>query len=312
MMTKPLLVLLGALSGYLLFSAAGSLGMGAVLVYLFIPLPAAVLGMRLGPSWGVAVVGLTMLAVLTTSGVSPTLLYLLQFGLPAALLPWLLSRGIHWDRALVVTLAVVLAFGVVILLGAAFGTGQSPGAFIGAHIDSEIDQAVTLMQEFAGAEQSPEAAEALREVTASMGTLMRRAYPAMLVVVCAALQLFTIGVLALMARPAALPGAAFARWRAPELLIWVLIAAGFAVVFSAGMTQSIAINVLIILLPIYFLQGLAVFEHYLAPKVSSPVLRGVGCVFLLVINPLPMIVTGVGVFDLWVDFRKPRLRNNDE
>jgi hypothetical protein len=31
---------------------------------------------------------------------------------------------------------------------------------------------------------------------------------------------------------------------------------------------------------------------------------------LLLVSPLPMIVTGVGIFDLWADFRKPRLNKD--
>ena len=57
------MVVLGALAGYLLFGAAGAVGVGAVLVNLFTPLPAAALGMRIGPLWGAAAVGLTAVAV---------------------------------------------------------------------------------------------------------------------------------------------------------------------------------------------------------------------------------------------------------
>jgi len=305
-MTRALMVVLGALAGYLLFGAAGALGAGAVLVNLFTSLPAAALGMRIGPAWGAATVGLTALAVLATSGGLPAMLYLVQFGLPGALLPLLMTRGVHWDRAVFITLALMLTLGVMVLLGFATGSGQPPLAFVDAQIDREIDQAVSLMSEFAGTEQSPEDAAAFREVAASMGVFMHRAYPAMLVVVCAALQIVTVGLLALVVRPGVLPGPPFARWRSPELLIWVLIAAGFAVVFSSGALQTVAINLLVVLLPIYFLQGLAVVEHFLGRKGLSPVMRGLGYLVLLVVNPLPVIVTGVGVFDLWADFRKPR------
>jgi uncharacterized protein YybS (DUF2232 family) len=300
------MVVLGALTSYLLFGAAGALGAGAVLVNLFTPLPAAVLGMRLGPPWGVAAVGLTIVAVLATSGVVPALLYQVQFGLPAMLIPWLLRRGVSWDRTVFTTLGLTLALGVVVLIGSVSGSGQSPVDFVNEQVDREIEQTITLMNEFAGAEQSPADAEAFRQVVAGMGDVMRRAYPAMLVVVCGALQLVTVGLLAFVVRPGVLPGLPFARWRSPELLIWVLIAAGFAGVFGTGGLQSVAINALIMLLPLYFLQGLAVVENFLARRGLSPLLRGVCYLFLLVVNPLPVIVTGVGVFDLWADFRKPR------
>lgn len=301
------MVVLGALAGYLLFGAAGAVGVGAVLVNLFTPLPAAALGMRIGPAWGAAAVGLTALGVLATSDVFSSVLYLLQFGLPAVLLPWQMVRGIRWDRAIIVTLGAMLALAVVALLAFSSGSGQSAFAFVDEQISREIDQAVTLMGSMSGAEQaSPQEAEALREMVAGMGAFMRRAYPAMLVMVCAALQLVTVGLLAFVARPGKLPGPAFASWRAPEFLIWGLIAAGFAAFFAADAIQGAAINLLVILLPLYFLQGLAVVEHVLARRGLSPLLRGLCYIFLLLVNPLPVIVTGVGVFDLWADFRKPR------
>jgi uncharacterized protein YybS (DUF2232 family) len=107
-----------------------------------------------------------------------------------------------------------------------------------------------------------------------------------------------------------LPGPAFARWRAPELLIWALIATGFAAVLSVGVVQTVALNLLVVLLPVYFLQGLAVAEHFFTRKGLPPLWRGLSYLLLLLLNPLPMIVTGVGIFDLWADFRKKRINND--
>ena len=301
------MVVLGALAGYLLFGAAGALGAGAVLVNLLTPLPAAMLAMRCGPLWGVATAGLTTLAILVTSGVAAMLLFLLQFGVPATLLPWLLTRGVSWDRAVFATVGLIVALGSVALLAFASSTGQSAFVLVDSLVDQEISQAVTMMEEFAATpEQTPAEVEAFREAVTGMGEFMRRVYPGMLVAVGGAMQLVTVGLLALLIRPKALPGPGFAQWRVPELLIWLLITCGFGVAFSAGALQTVALNLLILLLPLYFLQGLAVVEHFLAGKGLSPLLRGVSYLFLLVINPLPAIVTGVGVFDLWADFRKPR------
>jgi uncharacterized protein YybS (DUF2232 family) len=310
MMTRALMVVLGAGAGYLLFGVAGGLGAGAVLVNLFTPLPAAMLGMRFGPAWGAVTVGLTAVTVVAGSGGASMLLYLVQFGLPAMLIPWLLTRGVHWDRTIFVTLALMLALGVVILIGITSGSGASPTEFVDAQIDKEIEQAVTLMERLAGADPSPEETEAFREMIARMSDLMHRGYPGMLVVVCGVLQLVTVGLLALLARPKTLPGPPLARWRSPELLVWALIAALFAVLFASGTLQTVAINVLIIILPVYFLQGLAVVEHFLARTRLTTPLRAFSYLMLLLVNPLPVIVTGVGVFDLWADFRKPRLKKD--
>jgi uncharacterized protein YybS (DUF2232 family) len=281
-----------------------------VLVNLFTPLPAAVLGMRLGPAWGAAAIGLTATAVLATFGVSTSLLFVLQFGLPAMLLPWLLTRQVAWDRALTVTLGLMLAFGLLTLTVFAVSSGESPFDLVGTLVDKEISQTVTLMEGFStGTEQTPAEAEAFRQAVASMGELIRRIYPGMLVAVGGFLQLATVGLLALLLRPRVLPGPAFACWRAPELLIWVLISAGFAALLGVDTVQTVALNLLVVLLPVYFLQGLAVAEYHFSRKGLSPLWRGLSYLLLLVVNPLPVIVTGVGIFDLWADFRKKRINN---
>jgi uncharacterized protein YybS (DUF2232 family) len=64
--------------------------------------------------------------------------------------------------------------------------------------------------------------------------------------------------------------------------------------------------VLVILLPVYFLQGLAVIDCFFRRKSFSPVIRTIGYLLVTLVNPLPMLVTGIGVFDMWADFRKPR------
>jgi uncharacterized protein YybS (DUF2232 family) len=86
----------------------------------------------------------------------------------------------------------------------------------------------------------------------------------------------------------------------------VLIVAGFLVVFDAGFAGVLALNLLVILLPVYFLQGLAVIDCFFRRKAFSPIFRTFGYLLVTLVNPLPMVVTGLGIFDLWADFRKPK------
>jgi uncharacterized protein YybS (DUF2232 family) len=78
------------------------------------------------------------------------------------------------------------------------------------------------------------------------------------------------------------------------------------VVFVDGRIGTFALNLLVILLPVYFLQGLAVIDCFFRRKAFSPVFRVIGYLLVTLVNPLPIVVTGVGVFDLWADFRKPK------
>ena len=77
----------------------------------------------------------------------------------------------------------------------------------------------------------------------------------------------------------------------------------------AGNDDVIATNLFYIIMLCYFFQGMAVVNSYMKRKAYPPLVKGLIYTLLLILNPLPIVVTSVGVFDLWVDFRKPRQKN---
>jgi uncharacterized protein YybS (DUF2232 family) len=296
------------LAGYALFGTYAAFGFAAIIVNLFTPLPAAFVGMRQGSAAGGMTVALTLLVVLLTGGPTQGVMYLIQFGIPGAVLPWLLNRGIAWDKAVVVTLSVmaVASLGGLLIFSAA--AGQSPLAMVGGLIDKELAQTSTVMQEmFAGTDLPADQKQEVAHAVENMAMFLQKAYPGIVVTVAGLMTLGLVLLLALLARGRyALPGKSFPQWKAPEQLVWVLILSGFTVAFAGGMPATIALNVLVILLPVYFLQGLAVIDCFFRRKAFSPVIRTIGYLLVTLVNPLPMLVTGIGVFDLWADFRKPR------
>jgi uncharacterized protein YybS (DUF2232 family) len=140
-----------------------------------------------------------------------------------------------------------------------------------------------------------------------MAAFLQKAYPGIVLTVAGLMVLGLVLLLSLLARGRyTLPGRPFPEWKAPEQLVWLLILSGFMVAFAEGTVATVALNLLVVLLPVYFLQGLAVIDCFFRRKAFSPVIRTIGYLLVTLVNPLPMLVTGIGVFDLWADFRKPR------
>jgi uncharacterized protein YybS (DUF2232 family) len=308
MMQRELFVVAAALAGYVLFGTFAALGFAAVVVNLFTPLPAAYVGMRFGSLAGMIAVALTGLMIILTGSQATTLMYLVQFGIPGAALPWLLKRGIAWDKAVVAVLWAMIAVSLCGLLAVSTVAGESPVNMAGVLIDGEIAQTKSAMQDMLAmadlpADRKQEASLALEKMT----DFLHKAYPSIAITVAGTMTLGLVFLLSVLARGRyTVPGRTFPQWKAPELLVWLLIAAGFTVAFADGPAEVFALNLLVILLPVYFLQGLAVIDCFFRRKAFSPVFRAIGYLLLTVINPLPMVVTGIGVFDLWADFRKPR------
>lgn len=307
-MPQRLLVVLGAVVSFVLYRLSGEFGAAAVVSHLLIPFAPAYVGMRVGPLAGaVAVLGTTGL-VLISSGAAGACMYLLQFGVMAIALSSFLRTARRWDRAVALALVVVIGATLVSLTGYAILQGKGPVALAGEIVEAEIAQASVFMDSmFADVVENSADSRELADAVESMTKFMRLVYPGMLVLVSGVLLLGLTVLLNLTRRDFyQIPGPAFAEWKAPEQLVWLLIASGFMVALLTGGIRTVALNMLVVLLPVYFVQGLAVIDCFFRRKALSPALRVFGYMVVTLVNPLPMFVTGIGVFDLWIDFRKPR------
>jgi uncharacterized protein YybS (DUF2232 family) len=95
------------------------------------------------------------------------------------------------------------------------------------------------------------------------------------------------------------------EWKGPESLVWALIVCGF-VLFIPGMefAQPFAINVLLILGACYFAQGLAVVAYFFHKNNVPRFLRGLTYILIVFQQIFTLVVAGLGLFDLWGDFRR--------
>ena len=98
--------------------------------------------------------------------------------------------------------------------------------------------------------------------------------------------------------------AALNRFRAPDRLVWAVIGFGVLLALPVGSVKYVGINCLIILMLIYFFQGIAVISFYFQKK-ESPTFLKVVCYGLIAVQIYFLIlVIGLGFFDSWINFRK--------
>lgn len=99
-------------------------------------------------------------------------------------------------------------------------------------------------------------------------------------------------------------GESLLAWRAPERLVWLLIAAGGLMILFDGFWFWAGANLLLVLSLVYFFQGLAVLAFWLGKKNAPRILR-VGIYLLVAVEIfLALLVALVGLFDLWFNFRR--------
>jgi uncharacterized protein YybS (DUF2232 family) len=99
------------------------------------------------------------------------------------------------------------------------------------------------------------------------------------------------------------------EWKGPEPLVWGLIGCGFAL-FVPGLDalRLVALNFLLLIGACYFAQGLAVIAYFFHKNKVPRFLRGMTYLLIIFQQIFTLLVVGLGLFDLWGDFR--RLRND--
>ena len=274
---------------------------------LLTPLAAAYLSMRFGLRSGIVVVVVTS-ALLQQLATTYTLAaYLGIFGVGSLLLPLFLRQQLSWDRAvLYATLGSAVVTAMMILL-TVVTNGIDIQTLIDQMVQSEVDQA---MQIYRDAGFNASQLQNMKEVVDGLGKFIGQNFYGLYLASLLGIQTFCLLILQrLKGSQYRISGIPFARWRLPAGLIWLLIAAGFLLLLPVETVSLVGRNLLVVLLPLYFLQGMAVVNSFLQKKPYPPVVKGLIYLLLVILNPLPIIITCAGVFDLWIDFRRPRQKN---
>ncbi len=94
------------------------------------------------------------------------------------------------------------------------------------------------------------------------------------------------------------------RWKAPDHLAFGLIALAVLVFFTSGVLKFIAVNLLIILLFVYFFQGIAVVSFFFQKKRTPFAIRFFFYLMIAILPQFLLLIIGCGLFDTWINFRK--------
>jgi len=287
-----------------LFLAGGAIPVAGALLMLLTPAP--IIGHAVGRS---AAVWRTMGAILLTAatvalaaGPFALMAYTVSFGLATAIICYMLERGMGFESVVAVTTAVVLAAGSVALLIAS----GSPAALAASFRDGLSTALARTDDVYKLLGISPVLE---KDARARLVDMIVKLGPALCAITAAFAVLINLAVFWRWVGKNRLSYKLFGdlvRWSTPEWLIWVLIATGFALFVPTEPARTVALDGFICVAAVYFCQGLAVMAFYLKMLSTPAPWRGV-IYFIAAVQPvLAALVSAVGVFDLWVDFRRLR------
>lgn len=291
----------------LLFLSAHWLGPLGAFTNMLAAFPVCYITLRFGLTTGAVTLLLASASVWQLAGITPLISYLGLFGAPSLLLPWQLRHARPWDLAIFKSTLVGLGIAAVLLLTYLQVSDQTFGALQTRYLQAEIELA---MQTYRAAGLSDSQLAEMKVFADQAADFIRTTFAGLYVVGILAIHAVTLlAVRGFKRERWAIAGIPFAQWRLPAQLVWVLIVAGFALLVPLPPVALVGRNLLAILLPLYFVQGLAVLNFFLQRKKWSPALKGMVYFLVFVLNPLPLLVIGAGIFDLWIDFRRPRIKD---
>jgi uncharacterized protein YybS (DUF2232 family) len=301
--------LLGVVGSFVLFAAYLAVPPLGIFSGILAPFPAAYNRLVHGRMSSLIIILGTTAAITALFGILAGCLYVGMCGMISFIMPELLLRGFSASRAIFWTTAANLLIFIVGVVAYSAVTGVNVQQMMIAEISSSLKQAVTLY------EKGGVSGEDLELVKSSMSTaadMLRRLYPALTTVLLVAIAGCNLILIrkATAASTVKLPDGNFSSFRNPDLLIWVLIVTGFSLLLPENQLTTPALNILVILGMLYFLQGIAVVTAIIT-KYSVPAIVRILLYTMLIIQPyLLALVAGIGLFDLWVDFRTPKTQEN--
>jgi uncharacterized protein YybS (DUF2232 family) len=273
------------------------------------PLPAIYYYFRRGAVVGALIFAITLSVLMIMGGASVPMLYLLQAGLTGMTLPLFYLQGKGAARAIAYSVGINFLLIVIVALAYGFWSGADLQGILLKGINSSTEQAVAI---YGKQGLSPEDLELLTQGIRQAGSLIARIFPALLLVTLGSIAALNMAVIARL-REKRLPDIPepeeLLSFRNPDILVWVVIAGGFALLVPAEEINRAGLNVLVVCGFVYFIQGLAVVLAFFK-RITVPSFARIIFWLVLAFQPyLVMALAILGLFDIWGDFRVTKQKN---
>ncbi len=251
---------------------------------------------------GAALIGSAALAAM---GSWQTLAYFMEL----LVLGTLLGLGMRHHRSL--TRIVGEASIKVFLLGAVlfWWTHSGPENGMWMHLEKRLSALMTALVQDSGLNEVQQAM--VRDGLSRLVPLLVRVFPGIALgstIVFGWLNLYVASRF-LSSRNHPLPAwIPWRFWSTPDVLVWVVIGAGFLTLMPVPFAKILGLNLLFASASVYLLHGLAIVAFFMARWNVPGLFRGViyGLIFLQ--QFLSLAVAVAGLFDTWFDFRRLNAR----
>jgi uncharacterized protein YybS (DUF2232 family) len=277
------------------------------LIGVLSPFPLVFIYLQRGRQVGIILIALVFVMLFMMVGVNQAMLFLAEYALMALLLGELIRFRLPGDKCIGISALASGLMSIVLLLVLFGDQDTSVKQFFEEQIRAHFSQSMKAFESMGENEAEVADMKAFAEKTAEA---FAASYPALLLIgalisTAANYALIRIAWTRLYG-PGLFSGGAFSEWLCSESMIWGFILSGAALFLGQGMVADAGQNVFLVMLVIYFIQGLSIVVYFLKAR-NVQVFFWFVLFILIFVQPLLIgLVAGLGVFDIWADFRKLR------
>jgi uncharacterized protein YybS (DUF2232 family) len=277
---------------------------GLVGIFL-LPLPVLIYRLKLGRAKGAAIAAIAFMAMAAIlGGGTLDLLLFLALLVLGFVLGESFERGFSLEKTMLMASGILTLAGLLFLLFYSHSAGIGIADLISAYVGKNLALYREALEQVGATEETRQAFSASLEI---VEYVMVRVLPGIAV----SGVLFTAWITLLLARPMLkrmnLPCPDFGSlmyWRAPEMLVWVLIGCGLMLLMPVGGLKLIGLNGLLVMLQVYFFQGIAIIAFFFEKKRLPVMARWIMYILITLQVFLLVLVIGLGIFDMWLNVRK--------
>jgi len=278
---------------------------------LFIPLPTLFYRSKLGRKTGAIIPVLTILLMTVfLGGVSIDILFFFELLLLGFILSELFELDLTVEKTMLYASSFVVLTGIVCLLFYSQVSNTGIIALVSEYVAKNLELTLALY------ENMGVSAENIQMISASLNNIqyvLVRIIPAIVVTSTVFVSWSCLLIAKPMLKSRKLFYPAFGSlnlWKAPESLVWGVIGSGVMLILPYKTLKIIGLNILLVLMTIYFFQGIAIVSFYFEKKQFSRMLRFVLYSLIALQQIVLLVVIGLGIFDMWLNFRKLEIKRD--
>ena len=272
---------------------------------LFIPLPTLFYRSKLGRRTGAIIPIITIMVMIAVlGGISIDILFFVELLFLGFVLSELIELDLSIEKTMLYACGSVISIGIVGLLFYSNLSDKGIYAFVAEYVSKNLKLTLEIYENMGVSQDS---IHMISNSLENIKYVLIRIIPALVV----ASTFFVSWTNLLVAKPILKSRGLFYPsfgslkiWKAPEFLIWVIIGCGLLLLVPEKTFKIIGLNGLLIMLTVYFFQGIAIVSFYFEKKRFPRMLKVFLYTLIALQQAVLLVIIGLGLFDMWLNFRK--------